>query len=192
MNPISKLQKITESVLLNAKDREELAEMAISHPQINKLLSIHDALVDIALKYPIEAKMKHIQYMKESLEQAIDYMNSGDSTAFDKDDEFSDADVDPESQQKGSSLKDKGIPKYMQKGGLKIVVMTDKFNGLPERMRDFSKGLGDSSEELLNMIAAHRSVLEGRQIKAEEVGDDFNFTTMMAKKKKGIIEKHGG
>jgi hypothetical protein len=70
-----KFVELVKSTLLTKQEHESMNKLSDKNPEIRKLIAIHDALYDKALKDPIAAKAAHIEYMKDAIQKAIDFIS---------------------------------------------------------------------------------------------------------------------
>lgn len=157
-----KFVELVKSTLLTKQEHESMNKLSDKNPEIRKLIAIHDALYDKALKDPIAAKAAHIEYMKDAIQKAIDFISE----------DCQDDAVDSEQDDLPG-----GAPRM-------ISIFASKTNGLPERIRDLDKALGEASEDLLGMISAHRALLQGNSTTEEDL-TGLSFSDIQALKKRG-------
>jgi len=148
-------------VNLNEDEMKEVKKLSDKYAAVKKLLLIYEALNDITIKDNIITCLNYLKFLQESMTAAMEFIK----------DEYN-------IQQLNNSDE---IPDNMT---LKVAILTDKQNGLPERLRDIPKFQMETTRDIYEFfkIAKFQGMDEESIRKEQEGVDTLNIYDMKVKK----------
>jgi len=148
-------------VNLNEDEMKEVKKLSDKHVAVKKLLLIYEALNDITVKDNIKTCLNYLKFLQESMTAAMEFIKDENNI-----------------QQLNNSDE---IPDNMT---LKVAILTDKQNGLPERLRDIPKFQMETTRDIYEFfkIAKFQGMDEESIRKEQEGVDTLNIYDMKVKK----------
>jgi hypothetical protein len=148
-------------VNLNEEEMKEVKKLSDKHVAVKKLLLIYEALNDITVKDNIKTCLNYLKFLQESMTAAMEFIKDENNI-----------------QQLNNSDE---IPDNMT---LKVAILTDKQNGLPERLRDIPKFQMETTRDIYEFfkIAKFQGMDEESIRKEQEGVDTLNIYDMKVKK----------
>jgi hypothetical protein len=148
-------------VNLNEEEIKEVKKLSDKHVAVKKLLLIYEALNDITVKDNIKTCLNYLKFLQESMTAAMEFIKDENNI-----------------QQLNNSDE---IPDNMT---LKVAILTDKQNGLPERLRDIPKFQMETTRDIYEFfkIAKFQGMDEESIRKEQEGVDTLNIYDMKVKK----------
>jgi hypothetical protein len=148
-------------VNLNEEEMKEVKKLSDKHAAVKKLLLIYEALNDITVKDNIKTCLNYLKFLQESMTAAMEFIKDENNI-----------------QQLNNSDE---IPDNMT---LKVAILTDKQNGLPERLRDIPKFQMETTRDIYEFfkIAKFQGMDEESIRKEQEGVDTLNIYDMKVKK----------
>jgi hypothetical protein len=148
-------------VNLNEDEMKEVKKLSDKYAAVKKLLLIYEALNDITIKDNIITCLNYLKFLQESMTAAMEFIKDENNI-----------------QQLNNSDE---IPDNMT---LKVAILTDKQNGLPERLRDIPKFQMETTRDIYEFfkIAKFQGMDEESIRKEQEGVDTLNIYDMKVKK----------
>jgi hypothetical protein len=148
-------------VNLNEDEMKEVKKLSDKYAAVKKLLLIYEALNDITIKDNIITCLNYLKFLQESMTAAMEFIKNENNI-----------------QQLNNSDE---IPDNMT---LKVAILTDKQNGLPERLRDIPKFQMETTKDIYEFfkIAKFQGMDEESIRKEQEGVDTLNIYDMKVKK----------
>jgi len=148
-------------VNLNEEEMKEVKKLSDKHVAVKKLLLIYEALNDVTVKDNIKTCLNYLKFLQESMTAAMEFIKDENNI-----------------QQLNNSDE---IPDNMT---LKVAILTDKQNGLPERLRDIPKFQMETTRDIYEFfkIAKFQGMDEESIRKEQEGVDTLNIYDMKVKK----------
>jgi len=126
---MSKENETFKVVNLSEDEMKEARKLIEKYPSVKKLLLIYEGLNDVMIKDNIFTNLNYLKFLQESMTAAMEYIGNEANIH-----ELSNAEE---------------IPSNMK---LKVAILTDKQNGLPERLRDIPKFQMETTKDIYELF----------------------------------------
>lgn len=129
------LIELVKKTFVPEKELSRLKALAKEDHELDKVLKIYEALNTAALARPIKIMDGYLNFMQGSIEEATQYASNKDKIKI--------------------SVSYEGDGKDYYELPFCVAILTDKSNGLPERLSVINKVVSDSVKDFLELLNAH-------------------------------------
>jgi hypothetical protein len=166
---ITQFTSLAQSLFLDAEEKKKLEKRAKTEPAIQKLIDIHDALLQPAILDAVDVLIQHLDYSKKQLAAAREY---SEEDAVHKINEYN----------------DEGGIESTTEMSRRVFILANKQSGLPERTRDLFKTVADTSIQIMEFISIANQK-SGKKVDTLANDDKLSAADIVMMKRDGRVSK---